>query len=110
MQHACVRIEDDISASDVSVNIDLQCALVFGRTALRALVALSETAAVEVDRCIAEELAIVSLEAQRGAPAIEAILMETRELLKGRRRELERTRSLEDQIIQAAKNTRQSRA
>ena len=106
MQHACVRTEDDISASDVSVNIDLQCALAFGRTALRALVALSETAGAEVDRCIAEELAIVSLEAQRGAPAIEAILMETRELLKGRRQELERTRTLEDHIVQAAMKAR----
>ena len=109
MQQSCARIEDDISASDVSVNIDLQCALAFGRTALRALASISDAAAAEVDRCIAEELAIVNLEGQRGAPAIEAILQETRMRLAARREELDRTRTLEGQIIRAAMKIQQVR-
>ncbi len=76
--------------------------MAFGRSALRALAALSEDAADVVEDCLAEEIATLALEAPRGGDAVRLVLEDARAMLKGRSAELERQWRLEDQLIREA--------
>ncbi len=91
----------DLQPRADAVDIDLQCALAFSRSALKALVTLSEEASLMVDQCLADEIAATRLEDHAGSTAIEAILEDMRAVLKRSRDEHVRARELEDRLIEA---------
>ncbi len=84
-----------------AVDIDLQCALAFGRTALKALVVLSSDACLTVDRCLSEEIAAISLEGHPSSPAVESILEDTRNILRAAREDFLKSQALEARLIEA---------
>ena len=81
-----------------AVDIDLQCALALGRSALKALVLISNEASTAVDRCIGEELNLLRMDPLLGSDLTARLVQEMRALLLRRRQELERARFLEEQI------------
>ncbi len=81
-----------------AVDIDLQCALALARTALKALVLISDDASMAVDRCIGEELNLLTMDPLRQPDLTACLLLEMRALLRRRRHEFERARLLEEQI------------
>ena len=83
------------------MDIDLQCALAFGRSALKALVTLTEEASEVVDQCLSDEVVAIRLEDHPGSSAIEAILEDMRAVLRLNREEHLRARELEDRLIAA---------
>ncbi len=91
----------DLEPRADAVDIDLHCALVFGRTALKALVVLSSDASLAVDRGLTEEIAAVNLENHQSSPAIESMLEDMRQVLRTAREDFLRARALEDRLIEA---------
>ncbi len=95
------RIVFDTDAREGAVDIDLHCALAFGRAALRALAVLSDEAAMTVDDCMAEEqgaIGLSSLETDLAGMTIQ----DMRTTLRSHRDEAERTRVLVHRLIFAA--------
>lgn len=70
---------DDLRARLDAIDIDVSCALAFGRATLQALAAMSAEARHAIDRCLADEAAIVRVEEVNASAAIAAILTETRQ-------------------------------
>ena len=91
----------DVEPRADAVDIDLHCALAFGRTALKALVVLSNDACLAVDRCLSEEIAAISLEGHQASPAIESMLEDMRDILRAAREDFLKSRALEDRLVEA---------
>ncbi len=91
----------DLPPRAAAVDIDLQCALAFGRSALKTLVVLSEEACRIADGCLAEEAAAVKLEDHSDSPVIESMIEEMRAVLRQTREDHLRARELEDRLIAA---------
>lgn len=71
-------VSDDIRARLDALDIDVSCALRFSRATLQALAAMSTEARQAIDRCLAEEAAIVRIEDLAASAAIAATLNEAR--------------------------------
>ena len=78
-------------AQDAALDIDVRCALAFGRAALRALAVISEEAYAELDLGLKEEAAAAELQATASSAAVSSILEQTRAELRVRREERDRT-------------------
>ena len=71
-------MSDDIRARLDALDIDVSCALRFSRATLQALAAMSDEARHAIDRCLAEEAAMVRIEDLAASAAIAATLNEAR--------------------------------
>ena len=71
-------MSDDIRARLDALDIDVSCALRFSRATLQALAAMSDEARQAIDRCLAEEAAMVRIENLAASAAIAATLNEAR--------------------------------
>jgi uncharacterized coiled-coil protein SlyX len=72
---------DDLRARIDALDIDVGCALAFGRATLQALAAMSAEARRAIDRSLAEEAAIVRVEDVSASAAIAAVLTEARQAI-----------------------------
>ena len=70
---------EDLRARIDALNIDVNCALAFGRATLQALAALSPEARGAIDRCLTDEAAVVRVEEVDASAAIAAVLTEARQ-------------------------------
>ena len=84
--------EPELNPEAVALDIDVRCALAFGRAALRALTAVSREAHSALDRCLAEELPSTELHVDHGSAAVRTILEELRLELRAQRDEADRKR------------------
>ena len=78
-------------AQDIALDIDVRCALAFGRAALRALAVISPETYAELDNCLKEEAAAAELQATASASAVCSILEQMRVELSARRDQRDRT-------------------
>ncbi|MBQ1543060.1 hypothetical protein [Caulobacter sp. CCUG 60055] len=72
------RQGDELRARLDMIDIDVRCALGFGRATLAALAAMSQETRAAIDTALAEEAALVAIDDLRGSAAVAAILEETR--------------------------------
>ncbi len=72
---------DDLRARIDALDIDVSCALAFGRATLHALAAMSAEARGAIDRCLEDEAAIVREEGVNASAAVAAILTEARQAI-----------------------------
>ncbi|WGM40683.1 hypothetical protein [Caulobacter sp. NIBR1757] len=70
---------EDLRARIDALDIDVSCALAFGRATLQALAAMSAEARRAIDRSLADEADIVRVEDVNASAAIAAVLTETRQ-------------------------------
>ena len=101
---------EDLRARLDALDIDVGCALAFGRATLQALAAMSSEARNTIDRCLADEAAIVRVEDVSASAAIAAILNEARQSIVAPPKEApDAVREIERLLIeQAAKLPRSS--
>lgn len=101
---------DDLRARLDALDIDVGCALAFGRATLQALAAMSSEARHAIDRSLAEEAAIVRVEGAEASNAIAAMLTEARQAIVAPPNEVaEAVREIERLLVeQAAKLPRVS--
>jgi hypothetical protein len=101
---------DDLRARLDALDIDVGCALAFGRATLQALAAMSAEARHAIDRSLAEEAAIVRVEDVNASHAIAAMLTEARQAIVAPPNEVaEAVREIERLLVeQAAKLPRVS--
>jgi hypothetical protein len=85
-----------------AAEIDVQCALAFGRTALRVLAMVSAEAAAAVEDCLSREMSVLEMDGGWGARTTSAILQEMREQIRERGREIARVQELEARLIREA--------
>lgn len=101
---------EDLRARLDALDIDVSCALAFGRATLQALAAMSAEARHAIDSCLADEAAIVRVEGANASSAIAAILTEARQSIVAPPKEvLDSVREIERLLVeQAAKLPRGS--
>lgn len=101
---------EDLRARIEALDIDVSCALSFGRAALQALAAMSADARRAIDLCLSDEAALVRLEDAPASSAIAAVLTEARQSIVAPPKEvLDSVREIERLLVeQAAKLPRTS--
>jgi hypothetical protein len=98
MDAARPTLEKNVSSD--ALEVDLRCALAFGRSALRALTLMSDEAGGQIDVALDEEIATICMDSPPGEEAMLIILAEMREHLRDWR--AERERMIEARLVEAA--------
>jgi hypothetical protein len=103
-------LTDDLRLRLDALEIDVSCALSFSRATLSALAAISADAREAIDRCLADEAAIVRIEDLDGSAAVAATLTEARQQIRSVRDDLSAiaTRDLERALVESAADLRRN--
>jgi hypothetical protein len=101
---AAPALPDDLRLRLDALEIDVSCALSLSRATLSALAAMSTEAREAIDRCLADEAAIVRIEDLDGSAAVAATLTEARHQIRSVRDDLSAfaTRDLERVLVESA--------
>lgn len=93
----------DIRARLDALDVDVTCALAFGRATMQALAAMSAEARHAIDRSLSDEAAMVRVEGTSAGAAIAAVLTEARQSIVAPPNEVaEAVREIERLLVEQA--------